>query len=166
MSAGMPQILDGNAIKNVEREILGVSPDPLRPGDVQVPQFMQHRPPTCPKCSLLLENTNVNPVGDLLFVCQNDGYEAVWRRETNSWDQRVGVRDSAWKAPSSITLKKGQKRETIKAKQIQKLAAEAQQARERASAPKPKPKAASASKKVKAKIEETKPTKKDGKKKR
>lgn len=137
MSAGLPTLLDGTAVAELERDVLGpnpqaktrtgqvlgISPDPMRPEDIQIPSFMQSLPPACPKCNLLLECTNTNGVGDLLFVCQNwnCGYEAVWRRETNDWDQRAGVRLTDWVKPGTVTLSKGQTREALQTRQVAKL---------------------------------------------
>jgi hypothetical protein len=137
MSAGLPNLLDSTAVAELERDVLGVnpqaktrtgqvlgiSPDPMRPEDIQIPSFMQSMPPACPKCNLLLECTNTNGVGDLLFVCQNwnCGYEAVWRKETNDWDQRAGVRLTDWVKPGTVTLTKGQTREARQQQQVAKL---------------------------------------------
>lgn len=82
----------------------GIAMDPMLPGEVTVPPGLAERPPYCPDCTIdvLLYPSAVSPVGDMLFSCLNDGYEAVFRVATSEWVPRPGREVSKWEPPSMV----------------------------------------------------------------
>lgn len=81
-----------------------VSPDPLRPTDVQIPQNVSAAPPCCPICFVFLHPIDQNAHGDILFECMTDhatgpGYMAVYRAALGEYEQRPGTEMRRWAPP-------------------------------------------------------------------
>lgn len=90
--------------------------NPFRPGEIQIPPGMQNLPPTCPdavcrktgEAAVYLYPVSTNEKGDILFACGLSGYEAVYRRATNTYEPRPGREYSEGFTPPRLVSRTGQ----------------------------------------------------------
>jgi hypothetical protein len=78
--------------------LAAVPPPPIEP---TVPPEVIQTQPRCPLCKSLIYPVTANEVGDLLFECLNDGYEAIYRVASQDYEKRPG-RDTErrWAPPT------------------------------------------------------------------
>ncbi len=113
----MPKGFVKPPMQSGEPTTFGVALDPFKPQDIIQPSGLMQTPPRCPGHeAVFLQAVNQNQVGDILFTCLYEGYEAVYRVLTGKFEPRPGRETEGWVPPLLMPRSEVAKSKTVKPK--------------------------------------------------